>query len=196
MISTTCPPPGPCPRLDVSGRSPAQEVRAEYEPRNALAEDEGSVGKGVQLRGVVELGTCLGRHALRVELGVHRVGPDLAGVQPLPHGREAVVVLTPAERARAVPSGERRRLVEEEELGEASRLEQRVSVPPPELQAARDPALSRIAAPDAARGVMQAAAISVHEPTCWIGDEVAEWSDAVLERHGATSTASEARGYR
>jgi hypothetical protein len=81
--------------------------------------------------------------------------------------------------------GEGRRLVEEEELGEASRLKQRVPVPAPELQPARDPAPSRVAPPDAAGRVVQAAAVSVHETPRGISDQVAERGNAVLERHGA-----------
>ena len=62
--------------------------------------------------------------ALGVQLRVDRVRSDLAG-WTCARSAEAVVVLAPAERARAMTGGERGRLVEEEELGEAAGLEQR-----------------------------------------------------------------------
>jgi hypothetical protein len=63
-------------------------------------------------------------HTLAVELRIDRVGTDLAGVQALPDSGEPVVVLTTAQRARAVPGGEGRRLVQEEELRETTGLEE------------------------------------------------------------------------
>ena len=66
-----------------------------------------------------------GIDALGVQLRVDRVRSDLAGVSVAPDLAEAVVVLAAAERARAMSGGEGGRLVEEEELGEAARLEQR-----------------------------------------------------------------------
>jgi len=60
------------------------------------------------------------------------VAPDLA---------EARVVRVPAERAGPVPGGERRCLVEEEELGELAGLQQRTALPAAELELTGDPTL-------------------------------------------------------
>lgn len=91
--------------------------------------------------------------------------PDLA---------EADVVVAPAKGAGAVPGGERRRLVEEEQLGETARLHQRGTVPPFEPQPAGDPAFSVVSAADAPGFVVQAAAVPVDEPSSRIGDQIAE----------------------
>ncbi len=85
------------------------------------------------------LGAVLG-HALLVELRVDRIRARLARMKLAPELAEPGVVLAPAERAGPVPGGEGRRLVEEEELGEAARLEQRLAVPTAELEPAGDPA--------------------------------------------------------
>jgi hypothetical protein len=76
---------------------------------------------------------------------------------------EADVVLAAAESTGPVPGGERCRLVEEEELGEAAGLQQSRALPAAKLEPARDPALSVVAAPDAAGLVVKAAAVSLHE---------------------------------
>src|SRR5687767_6016435 len=99
--------------------------------------------------------------------------PDLA---------EAVVVGAPAERAGTVPRCERCRLVEEEELGEAARLQQRPTLPATELEPAADPALAVEGPADAARLVVEAAPIPVDEAARGMRDELAERRDAVLQR--------------
>ena len=118
--------------------------------------------------------------ALRVELRVDRVGAALVRMQLEPEGGEAVVVGAPAERARAMPGRERRRLVEKEELREAPGLHQSLAVPAAELEPARDPALPVEAAPDPPRSVVEAAAVTVDEPTRGIGDELPERRHTVL----------------
>ena len=134
---------------------------------------------------MVALRPRLGIDALGVESCVHRVRADLAGMELAPDVREADVVLTAAERARAVPRGERRRLVEEEELGEAAGLEEGGAPPAAELEPACDPALAVVSPPYPASLVVQAAAISVHETARGVGDQLARRGDAVSERHPA-----------
>ena len=121
--------------------------------------------------------------ALGVQLRVDRVGSDLAGVQPGPQRGEAVVVAAATEGAGTVPGGERRHLVEEEELGEEPGLHERAALPPAELEAAGDPALDGVAPANAPARVVEAAAVPVQEPARGIGDEVAKRRDPVLERH-------------
>src|SRR5215212_7691130 len=119
------------------------------------------------------------RDALRVEPSVDRVGAGLACVQPLPARDEAAVVVAPAESAGTVPGGERRRLVEEEELREAPGLLQGPASPAAEAQSARDPALAVVAAANPARVVVEAAAVSVDQPTGGVCDQLAERRDPV-----------------
>ena len=97
-----------------------------------------------------------------------------------------VVVLAPAQCARPVPGRERGRLVEEEELRELPRLQERLSVPALELQATGDPAPGGRPPPDSALVVVDAAAVPVDEPAGGIGDQLSQRSDAVLERHAAS----------
>ena len=78
---------------------------------------------------------------------------------------------------------ESRRLVEEEELGELSRLHERLAVPAAELEPAGDPALAVVAPPDAPVLVVEAAAVAVDQAAGRVGDELAERGDAVLQRH-------------
>ena len=129
----------------------------------------------------------------RVKLSVDRVGSDLAGVKVAPDRDQAVVVLAPAERARAMPGREGGRLVQEEELGEPARLQQRTALPSPKLQLAGDPPLPVVASPDASELVVQAAAVAVDETTAGIGDQLAERRHSVLQRHSipVVSPASE-----
>jgi len=84
-----------------------------------------------------------------VELGVDRVGTELTGVTLAPGLPEPLVVLAPAERTRAMPGGKRGRLVEEEELREATRLHEGVTSPTPKPEPAGDPPLAVVAPADA-----------------------------------------------
>ena len=79
--------------------------------------------------------------------------------------------------------GERRRLVEEEQLREPARLQQPRPLPAPELEPAGDPALDREAAADPAGLVVQAAAVAVDEAAGRVRDQLPERRDAVLQRH-------------
>src|SRR3954471_11734310 len=169
--------------LAVARRRPRQQLVAAYEPRRAVAQDEGAVGQVVEHGFVVALGAGALGDALAVQLRVDRVGADLAAVQLAPQRDEAVVVLAPAQRACAVPGGHRRRLVEEEQLREAAGLEQRRAVPAAKAQPARDPAPARVATADLPGVVVQAAAVAVDQPARRIGDQLAEWRDPVAPRH-------------
>ncbi len=146
-------------------------------------QDKRAVGKLVELGHVVELRACAGGDPFAVELRVYRVGSDLTRMQLGPDRREAIVVLAAAERARAMSGGKRGRLVEEEQLSEAARLQERATLPAAELEPTGDPALAGIAPPNAPRLVVQATSISVYEAAGGIRDEVAERSDPVLQRH-------------
>src|SRR5829696_5731206 len=104
---------------------------------------------------------------------------------------EPDVVLTATQCARPVPGRERRRLVQEEQLGELPRLHQRLPVPAAELEPARDPASSSPAPPDPSLLVVQAATISVDLAARGISNQLAARSDAVAARHpkGKNTTA-------
>jgi hypothetical protein len=160
-----------------------QELVADDEVGLALVEDERAVGQLVDRSLVVELRPGRGSNALSVQLCIDRVRADLAGVELAPDLGEANVVGATAERARAVPSGERRRLVEEEELGEATGLHERAAPPAAELEPAGDPALAVVAAADPTTLVVEAAAVSVDQPTRRVGDELAERRHPVLPLH-------------
>jgi hypothetical protein len=73
-----------------------------------------------------------------------------------------------------VPGREGRRLVEEEELSEATRLHERLAVPAPELEATRDPALDLVAPTDASVLVVEAATVPVHKATRRIGNQLSQ----------------------
>src|SRR5207247_1510618 len=105
-------------------------------------------GKIVERRVMAALPSRGRIDSLAVELLVDRVGSCLTGVEQAPDRAEAVVILPAAERAGPVSGGERRRLVEEEELGEPAGLHQRLAVPAAEPEAAGDPALPVVASAD------------------------------------------------
>jgi hypothetical protein len=121
---------------------------------------------------------------LGVQPQVDRVRARLV-VQLPPERGEPHVVLPATLGARTVARGERGRLVEEEQLREAAGAHQRMAAAVLELEAARDPAAHLVAPHDPTRGVVQAPAIAVHEPTGRIGEEVSERGDAVLQRHAS-----------
>ena len=145
-------------------------------------EDERTVRQGVRRHIVEPPGAPAAGEPLAVELRVDRVGAALPRMEISPDCPQAVVVLPAAERARPVPGRHGGRLVEEEELGELPRLEERPSQPAAELEPAGDPAPAVVASPDPAGAVVQATAVSVHEAAGRVGDELAERRHAVLER--------------
>jgi hypothetical protein len=121
--------------------------------------------------------------ALLVETRIDRVGADLARMQLLPDLGESRVVLAPTEGARSVTRGERGGLIQEEQLGEPARLEQRRVVPSLEAEPACDPSLDRVPAADPASVVVEASAVPVDEAACRSRDQIAERRDPVLDRH-------------
>ena len=167
----------------VAGGAPAQQLRAEYEPGRALLQNEGAVWKLIERCLVVSLGAPAGLGALGVELRVDRVGSDLPGMKLAPDRDEAGVVFAAAERTGAVAGGERGRLVEEEQLGEASGLHQRPTLPAAELEPAGDPAFAGGAAADPPELVVEAATVSVDQAARWICDQLAQRCHPVLQRH-------------
>src|SRR5262249_34326788 len=126
------------------------------------------------------------REPLPVQARVDRVGPGLACVPLGPELAEAHVVLAPAERARPVAGGEGGRLVEEEQLGEAPRLEERRAAPGRKTHTDGCPPAPGVASADPAVAVVQTAAVAVDEPAGRVGDELREGRDPVTERHRGT----------
>jgi hypothetical protein len=131
----------------------------------------------------MELPTLLEGNSLGMQLGIDRVGSLLVGVQVAPQCGERVVVLSSTKRTRAVSSRPRGHLVEEEELGEKSRLHHRSAVPPTKLELAGNPAFAVEPAPDAATIVVQATSIPVHQSASGVGNEIAKGSDSILQWH-------------
>ncbi len=124
-----------------------------------------------------------GIDSLTVELPVDGVRTRLLRMAPSPELPEANVVLAAAESARPVTRRECRCLVEEEELGEASGLQQRRTAPAAELEPAGDPAATCESPSNAALLVVEAAAVAVHETAARVGDELAERGHPVSARH-------------
>ena len=132
--------------------SSAGSSAAEHEPRLAVVQDERAVGQRRRTATrAAGAHACAGSTRSPWSCSVDRVGAGLARVELAPDRAEAVVVLAPAERARAMPGRERGRLVEEEELREPPGLEQRPPQPAAELEPAGDPAPAVVAPADAAR---------------------------------------------
>ena len=125
--------------LDVARGRPLEKACAEDEKRRGSMNDEGAVRHVVEQHVVMPLGARPVDQALAMEPIVYRVGTDRAAMELAPDLSEADVVLAPTERARAVPCGERRDLVEKEELGEAARLQEGITPPASEAESARDP---------------------------------------------------------
>ena len=171
----------PGPALRVAGRSPAQQRTVENEPRRIRLHDESPGGEIVELGPMEASIPRPGVDPLGVEPQIDRVRTDRVTVVLSPDVTEADVVLAPAERTWAMTCGERGRLVQEEQLRELARLQQRTPVPAPELQPAGDPPSYRPLSPNAPEIVVQTATVAVHEPPGWVRDELAEGRDAVLE---------------
>src|SRR5580765_755241 len=167
----------------VTAWRPAQDRSAEDHMRLAAMKDERAVGKLLERRGVTALRARVRRETLAMQARVDGVRVLLPGMEVCPDLDKTSVVLAAAERARPVAGRERRRLVEEEELGEAARLHQWVPVPAPERKPACDPALPVVTPADSAPIVVEAAAVPVDEPTRRVGDHLAQRCDAVLESH-------------
>ena len=115
-----------------------------------------------------------------MELEVDHVAPTWPGCNHA-NRDQTVVVLAPALRTGTVARCERGRLVEEEELRVTAWLEER-SAGGRGLEPARDPALHRVATANAALGVVERAAIAVHEASGRVRNQLAEGRDPVLKR--------------
>ena len=116
------PAPRPRRRALVAGGRPASQLGSDDDARGPLVEDERAVGQSLERRVVEQVCARAGLDALGVKPGVDRVGADLPRMKLAPDLEKPVVVLAAAECARTVPGGERGRLVEEKQLGEATGL--------------------------------------------------------------------------
>jgi hypothetical protein len=162
--------------------------------RRSALEDERAVGQRVD-RCVVKAMPPRSRvDPLALQLRVDRVGSVLIGMLLDPDLDEVVVVLPPAKSARTMPGGEGGRLVQKEELGEAARLQQRVTPPAAEPEPAGDPAFAVVPAPDASGFVVEAAAVGVHESAGGVRDELAERRDPILQSHFRNNLNGECMG--
>ncbi len=164
----------------VACRRPPQQLVGPHDPRVIVHQHEGAVGKLIEKRIVVTLAASVWVDAFQMELGIDRVSPFLPRMKVAPELDEALVVRVAAKRARTVAGGERRCLVEEEELRELSGLEQRASVPSPELELTGDPPLAIEAPADATMFVVETATVAVDEPASRDCDKLTQWCDAIL----------------
>ena len=123
------------------------------------------------------------RDAPPMELRIDRIGSALVVVERGPDFDQEVVVRAAAQRAGPVPGRESRCLVQEEELREATGLQERPAVPASELEPTRNPPLDLIAPADAPAIVVKAAAVPVDKPAHGIRDQLSQWRDSILERH-------------
>jgi quercetin dioxygenase-like cupin family protein len=176
---------GPPSGLHIPARRPPKGRSTDEHVRSPVQQHERPIGQSVE-RQVVEAPVPRVVQALVVQSCVDRVGAGRTIRAFSPDLEESVVVLSAAQRAGPVPRGEGRGLVEEEQLGESPRPHQRRPVPPPELQATRDPAFRCGEPSDPSCGVVQTSAVAIDEPACGIGDEFAERRDPVLPRHELT----------
>jgi hypothetical protein len=149
------------------------------EPRFGFVEDERARRERRRLRVVQPPVTT-------VEPLVVKTRVDLVGTPRSDELEEQLVVGSTAERARPVTRGERGRLVEEEELGEAAGLEQRRAMPVLEPQPARDPSPPGVGAPDGSVRVVETTPVAVHEAARRVGDQLTQRRDTVAERHAPT----------
>jgi 8-oxo-dGTP pyrophosphatase MutT (NUDIX family) len=172
-------------RLHVPARCPPGQLTVDDEVRCPAVQDERAGGERVD-RSLVEPAPPRCRvQALLVEPLIDGVGATIVCVQVAPHLDEPHVVLATALGTRPVPGGQRGRLVEEEQFGEAPRLQKRMAPPTAELEPARDPPLDGERPPDVARGVVQAPAIPVHEAARRIRDQLTQRRDPVPQRHAS-----------
>src|SRR5882672_10839687 len=125
------------------------------------------------------------REPLAVKHGVDIARENMRDAIALfPRGTKPVGVIAAAEEARAVPRGQRGRLVEKEQLGPAASAHH-LAPASPEFADAGKPRLARPAPRQQGLGcgVMNDAAIAGEQSAMPGGDDVACGSDAVLQRH-------------
>jgi hypothetical protein len=120
---------------------------------------------------------------LAVELLVDGVSSALPRMERAPKFAEPHVVVAAAKRARAVSSSERCRLVEEEQLGELPRLNERLAVPAAELEPTRDPTPAVVAPSDSALIIVEASAVAEDEAAGGMRYQLTAGRDPVAKRH-------------
>jgi uncharacterized protein (DUF1810 family) len=178
-------------RCKVATGGPGQESALQDQASLVLVYYECAI-RNALVRGFVEPALAgAGVEPLPVELTVDRVSPESVGMNRRPDLSEPVVISAPALRARAMPGSQRRRLVEEEQLGVSPGRHQLCPTSVTEPKPAGNPSPGRVPPADLAMLVVQAAPVAVHEPPVGGGDQVAEGRYPVLERH--TSQAKQAR---
>ena len=153
---------------------------ADHHPRLLVAEHDRAVGQPLQPGPVQPAPAARGVPPLGLQRDVDRIRAADRRVQLAPHLQEPVVVGPAAQRARPVAGGQRRRLVEEEQLSELARLQHRTPLPAPELQPAGDPAQHAVGAADPSLRVVHAAAVAVHEAAVGDRDQLAQRGDPVF----------------
>jgi hypothetical protein len=174
--------------VDVALRRPSPQAGADHHPGLAIPQDERAIRQLVERSLVVPLGAGT-PEAFSVEPDIDGAGACLPRMAFSPDRLEPNVVGSPTERAGTVPGSERRRLVEEEELGEPTRLHQGLSMPATEPEATGDPASAVVVPADPALRVVEAAPVAVDETAGGIGDQLSERCHTVLERHEAITVA-------
>jgi hypothetical protein len=121
--------------------------------------------------------------AFSVQSRVDLREPRVARMQRTPGRKELLRDAAPALVARPVARCASGRLIEEEELGVAPGLHQRMAPTPLELEQAGDPALDLPAPDEVAVCAHETAAVPHHGASGRVGFEHAERRDAVLEGH-------------
>jgi hypothetical protein len=134
----------------------------------------------------MELRAMLDVNAFRMQLRIDGIRSALAWMKVAPPCGEPCVVLSSAQCAGAVSSSQRSSFIEEEQLCELPMLHQGTAVPAAILELAGDPAFTVEPAPNVTVRVVEASAVSVHQSTSRICDEIAERSYPILQRHGVS----------
>ena len=181
------------PSLAVAAERPAHEAVGLHQPRRAVELHHAAVrqcGEPLQVGALVPPPI----QPVAVEQAIHRIGRRVLHiVRHAPGGPESLVVDVPAVRARSVAGGERRRLVEEEELGPRSWSHDRAPAPA-KLRPAGDPAPDLPRADDPPGVVVQHAAVAHQRAALGCGDDLARGSDAVLARHFGQNARTQTEG--
>jgi len=177
--------------LGIARRRPTPDFQPEDQQRFTFVQHEDSFGKILRAHIVHTLRTIL-TDSLAMELLVDGVSSRLLRVECAPKLAEPDVVLVTAQRARAVSGRERCRLVQEEQLGELPRLQERQAVPTAELEPAGDPPPAVVAPPDPTLIVVETSAVAVDKAARGVRDQLTARRDPVAERHLRKETRSAA----
>jgi hypothetical protein len=171
----------PSHRIGVSSRCPAPQLVTAHEPWRAVPDDEHAVRELVEDTLVMALGSGV-VEPLCVQPRVDGSGGWTVRPASRPQPDEAAVVLATALGTWPMPGGQRRRIVQEEQLRVPPRLHQRAPAVL-EVKSARDPRRARMGAANPAFGVVQASPVAKHQPARRISDDPDERRDAILTRH-------------